>query len=435
MTQTSPLQAQAEPSQAPSSPQQAPLFRKEAVIHQIRRLDGEVLLVQSFPTRALAALGVAIVAAAALFVSTANYSRMETVPGWVVPQDGLIRVSARQGGIVEAVSVNEGDNVAAGQALATLRLSSNLDAGNAGVMLAAQLEAEIAAARAQTVAAREKLVAEQRQVSVQRAGLGREIDENRQRLQAMNERMELVRANVERTQQLADRGFASRKVLEDARLAELTVQQELAQMRATILNYERQMGDLDARLVSLPLDLDALDAQSRATLAGLAQKRTEAATRHDYVAGATIGGKIVAIPVTRGQDIAAGAVIAVLTPTGSNLEAELYVPSRAAGFIKPGQEVRLMYQAFPYQKFGTARGRVHLVSRTVLSPAEVTLPAAQLREPVFRVKVRLERDSVSAYGQDIPIQPGMLLTADVLIDRRTLLQWLLDPIYAAGRMG
>ena len=94
-----------------------------------------------------------------------------------------------------------------------------------------------------------------------------------------------------------------------------------------------------------------------------------------------------------------------------------------------------MYQAFPYQKFGTAKGRILTVSRTVLGPQEVAIPGLQVSEPVFRVKVALQSDRVTAYGQEILIQPGMLLSAGVVIDRRSLLEWLLDPIYAVGRMG
>ena len=94
-----------------------------------------------------------------------------------------------------------------------------------------------------------------------------------------------------------------------------------------------------------------------------------------------------------------------------------------------------MYQAYPFQKFGAGDGVVTSVSRTVLAPAEVAIPGLQVAEPVFRVRVRLARDSVEAYGDRLPLQAGMLLSADVVIDRRSLLEWLLDPLYAAGRRG
>ena len=92
-----------------------------------------------------------------------------------------------------------------------------------------------------------------------------------------------------------------------------------------------------------------------------------------------------------------------------------------------------MYQAYPHQKFGTGQGVVASVSRTVLAPSEVAIPGLQVQEPVFRVRVKLSRDTITAYGQDLRLQPGMLLSADVIIDRRTLFEWLLDPLYAVGR--
>jgi membrane fusion protein len=92
-----------------------------------------------------------------------------------------------------------------------------------------------------------------------------------------------------------------------------------------------------------------------------------------------------------------------------------------------------MYQAFPHQKFGAADARIVSVSRTVLSGDELSIPGLKTGEPVFRVRAALAQSIVRAYGEAIPIRPGMVLTADVIIDERTLLEWLLDPLYAAGR--
>lgn len=94
-----------------------------------------------------------------------------------------------------------------------------------------------------------------------------------------------------------------------------------------------------------------------------------------------------------------------------------------------------MYAAFPYQKFGSGRGTVVSVSRTVLAPGDVSVPGLAIQEPTFRVKVRLASNSVRAYGQEMALQPGMLLTADIITSRRSLLEWLFDPLFAAGRRG
>ena len=106
------------------------------------------------------------------------------------------------------------------------------------------------------------------------------------------------------------------------------------------------------------------------------------------------------------------------------------VPTQAIGFVRPGQEVRILFDAFPYQRFGTYGGRVVRVARTMLTGADVSAPVP-LQQPAYKVTVVLDRQDVTAYGERIPLQPDMRLKADILLDRRPLLTWLLDPLLSA----
>jgi membrane fusion protein len=112
------------------------------------------------------------------------------------------------------------------------------------------------------------------------------------------------------------------------------------------------------------------------------------------------------------------------------LQAELFFPTRAFGFVRPGQQVRILYDAFPYQKFGTYRGSVTRISHSILTGNETTGPIA-LKEPAYRVSVALERPDIDAYGLKMPLQPDMLLKADVVLEQRSLMRWLLDPVLSA----
>lgn len=421
--------------QPPQTSRATPLFRSEAVAYQTRQLDGEVMLSLTMRTRVLIALAVVVVGAALVFVSTASYSRIETVAGWVVPEGGLIRVTAQQGGTVERLLITEGDSVRAGQPLAEMRLSPDLEGGDSRLLLERHLQSQALAQQAQAEAEREKLLAEEASLKTARLALRRELDAGRLRIGMMERRLEIARANSERVGKIAERGYSSARNAEEAQMGVLLAQQDLADAEAAVMALQRELDTLDANLRAVPTNLKAAEAQARASDAALARQATELEAQGTYQAGATVAGRVVAVPVARGQTVAAQSVLAVITPEGSTLEAELYVPSRAAGFINPGQEVRLMYQAFPYQKFGTARGQIRSVSHTVLAPSEVSIPSLNAQEPVFRVKVALDSDSVEAYGQTIPVQPGMLLQAGIVIERRTLIEWLLDPLYAVGRMG
>jgi len=409
------------------------LFRKEAVEYARRGVAGEVILAAPLSLRVLMGLPVVVVVLTVAFLASSHYARTESVSGWVTTDAGLIRVAARSGGVVQQIFAHEGDEVAADQTLATLKVSQDAAEGDSGAALLREIQAEVAASQAQAAAAHEKLEAQGDQLRRQRAVLAREVAEGHARAKLMDQRAALGEANVSRDEKLAAKGFLSQHDLESARESALSAQQDASEARTTTLGYQRQLEEVEASLRTLPLDIGAADAQARVTSAGLAQKQTTARSQALYSATATVAGQVVAIPVERGQSVAAGAAVAVLTPKGSHLEAELYAPSRAAGFIKPGQEVRLKYQAFPYQKFGAMKGVVASVSRTVLAPSEVAIPGLTVQEPVFRVRVTLPRTTVTAYAHDLPIQPGMLLTADIVIDRRTLFEWLLDPLYAVSR--
>lgn len=409
------------------------LFRQEAIHHATRRLSGEVVLASSLSSRLLAVLLCVVVLALGAFASMATYARKETVAGWVAPIGGMIRLEARQGGVIEALHVEEGEVVRAGQAIATLKLSQALGEGDSYKAFGRSLDAQAGAVAVRATAARATLDAERRQLAARRDALTRELAQTRRRVALQGDRLKLARAETQRAETIAAQGFMPRRELELRQASALAVEQEEAALAGAALSYEREIGEVSARLAVISIDLDAAGADAASARAGLEQQRTQVESQSTYVVVATVDGRVAALPVRRGQSVPAGAAVAVVTAGEAPLEAELYAPSRASGFIREGQEVRLMYQAFPYQKFGAGEGRVTSISRTVLAPAEVAIPGLQVQEPVFRVRVKLSSEHVAAYGRSVALQPGMLLTADVVIDRRSLLEWLLDPLYAAGK--
>ena len=153
---------------------------------------------------------------------------------------------------------------------------------------------------------------------------------------------------------------------------------------------------------------------------------------------APVGGVVATQVVKAGQAVQAGQPLMSLLPGKGELEAELLVPSRAIGFIAPGDGVLLRYQAFPYQKFGHHQGRVASISRSALSSGELgaLVGNAQQGEPFYRVTVALAGQAVTAYGKPEPLKPGMLLEADILGEKRRLIEWVFEPLYSLkGKVG
>ena len=154
---------------------------------------------------------------------------------------------------------------------------------------------------------------------------------------------------------------------------------------------------------------------------------------------ASAAGTVTALTADPGQAVNAGAPLATIIPAGSVLEAHLMAPSRAIGFIEPGQTVLLRLTAFPYQKFGQAKGTVIRVEQSPIADTGGTSANvdAAATEPVYRIVVQLAQQSVSAYGKEQQYRAGMTLEADIRQDRRRLIDWVIDPIIsvAKGRAG
>jgi multidrug efflux pump subunit AcrA (membrane-fusion protein) len=149
---------------------------------------------------------------------------------------------------------------------------------------------------------------------------------------------------------------------------------------------------------------------------------------------APVDGQVVAVSARVGEQSAPGAPLLSIAPANSPMEAQVLVPTRAAGFISEGQNVRVMVDALPYQQYGVMAGRVREIARSASRPGEFASPI-DFKEPVYRVRVALTGPTIQAYGVDKPLQAGMTIKADVITDNRTFMSWLLDPLLAARARG
>lgn len=382
-------------------------------------------------------LAAAAVAAAALgYLVLAHYSKKATLAGTLVPASGAIRVVAMQPGLVRERRVREGERVSAGEELLRLvdarATEHDGPVGAATVAFAARRAADTRRQREQTLSA----ALRERETHVHRlAGLEAERDQLDGELDAIRARESLAQDSLRRFDDLERRGFVS--PAQRQQKAEDSLEQRARRHAAA-----RARLALDREIAGLRLSLAESQARSRAQLsaldaqlAALGQELLDRRAGAESVVTAPAAGTVAALLVDAGQVVGSGASLLTLLPEDSPLQAHLFAPSRAVGFIRAGQEVLLRYPAFPYQKFGSQRARVLSVSRGALAPAELGYsPPDGSREPLYRVKVELESQTVFAYGREEPLQAGMQVEADAILDRRRLIEWMFEPLLGlAGR--
>ncbi|MCH8551679.1 MAG: HlyD family efflux transporter periplasmic adaptor subunit [Natronospirillum sp.] len=412
------------------------LFRQEAIVQQQDRLHGDVLLLQPLSIRLFCVVALLFVSAVAAYLSWATFPRKETVQGHLVPSSGVLQVTAPRAGIVRQVLVSDGDRVSAGQPLFVVNGDSILaDGRNLETLLLEEYQ-QRQSLLSQRIDRVPTLFAHRRQdVEQSLDEAADDLESLRRQASTLEQRLALTHEQVERLERLRERNLASQTDLNQAVDQRLALESELQSLQRSIDNQRHQRERLQAQLHNLITEQEDQQDQLHSELSTLAQQIAELHGRRAYVITAERDGRITSVQAVEGQDAEPGLPLASLLPEDTELLAELFVPTSAIGFLETGQPVRTRYSAFPYQQFGLYDGQISEISNHVLLPSELHRAPIALEEPVYRVRARIDQQHVLAFGQETPLKPGILLEADIELADRTLVQWLMEPIFSIrGRL-
>jgi membrane fusion protein len=411
------------------------LFRQEAVDSLRDRHLGDALAARPVALSLLTTLSVLVALGVLLFGLIAEYTRKAHVTGYLAPTHGVIKLHAPQAGTLTETHVEEGRRVARGDPLYSLSTErSSLVAPESQAAAIAQLRERRASLAREIEQHAALALLEQQDLEQRMRDMASEITQLNAAVATQGERLAGSQATLERHATLARQGFFSEAQLVQQREQVLEQQARLQALERSRTALQRDRGSLAAAQAAQRPKSARERAAIEREISALDQQITEYESRRTLVITAPADGVVTAILSGRGQSVAAGAPLLSILPEGAVLQAQLLVPGRAVGFLAAGQPVALRYQAFPFQRFGSSHGVVKEIARSLIAPGDAQLPVA-LNEPAYRITVALERQTVRAYGKDFPLQDGMLLDADIALDRRRLVEWLFEPLLAlAGRV-
>lgn len=414
------------------------LFRKEALAAHGNRWLGGISLAQPLRLWLLALSSVLAAAMVLAFLILGDYTRRSTVSGQLVPSAGLITVMAPTTGVVSRLLPQEGDRIDRDAPLLTIAVPRALASGGDAMLAMGEQYDNRQRSIEQERQSRETLFAAHRDgLENQLAAARRELTQIEAEVATRKEQVRIANGLLQRYQQLMEKRFMSElqvKQQQQALLEQTGNQQALERQASSV---RRNIAQLQQTLRELPAQLQVQAAAANRDLAVLEQERVQANANSELMIKAPAAGLIANRSITLGQAVQVGQPLLSILPQGAALQAQLLVPSRAIGFIAPGDTVLLRYQAFPYQKFGHHRGKVVRVSRSALSAGEIAALVGnnQASEPFYRVLVALDAQTITAYGKPEPLRPGMLVDADILGEKRKLYEWVLEPLYSVRGMG
>jgi HlyD family type I secretion membrane fusion protein len=117
-----------------------------------------------------------------------------------------------------------------------------------------------------------------------------------------------------------------------------------------------------------------------------------------------------------------------LVPLRGPLEAEVEIDAREIGFVEPGDPVEVKFDAYDFMQHGTAKGKIKTLSEGSFDVGEDGLP----RTPYFKARIALKDVKLKDVPADFRLIPGMTVTGDVMVGKRTIISYIINGALRTG---
>ena len=432
------------------------LFRKEAQEANRPRLHGEIVVRSDWIWWALTAGVMVFVVGMLLLIFFGEYTRRANVSGYLIPVAGVVRIHSPQAGRAATVHVSEGDAVAPGQPLVTV-VDERPDANGRDSRGKGARQIQARQVNLESVMQQQReLFAQTRQGLERRCTtLKQEMSQILTELETQAARVAYAKSTERRYAELLTKNFVSENAVQEKRDIVLDLEARSQALDRARTSLRRELETMQAELAALPMRERTQISELERNVGVAELELIELDGRRELTITSPQAGRISGLTVMQSQMVNPDRPLMMLLPQTngkeSHLEAHLFAPSKDAGFVRVGQDVLVRFSAFPYQKFGHYKGSVAEVSRTPLLPTELPFPisakvdASAISslaglgalmgpgtgvEPLFRIRVSLKDQHARAYGVDQALQSGMQLEADIMLDTRTLFEWIMEPVYS-----
>jgi membrane fusion protein len=417
------------------------IFRQQAIDFAAARQYGTVILTTSNSQKALTALFCSIIVAIIIFFVLFSKARKTETSGVLLPSEGVINIQSRQPGIVTQIRVKEGQKVKAGDVLFVLSNERNIGTHQSAENLISTLLTN------RRDSYREELLQAQQQLGLRvmaaqkrASALLEEGSRLESQIALQKSRMTLTEQAFRRFKDLYATSYISATQLEEKEGELLDQRQRLAEVERLRGVNKRDYSSAEADYRDLRYQAQRDEAALKRSELEVQQDLAESEARREVQIVAPMTGIITALAVEVGKRVSAESTLASLLPIGSELEANIFAPSRSIGFIKPGMKVLLRYQAYPYQKFGQYEAVVYEVagaprSEQELTPLGTAEVSNQISEPLYRIRLKLRQQSILAYGKSVDLKPGMRFDASIILEHRRLYEWILEPLFSVSGRG
>ncbi len=407
------------------------MFRENAVKHASYRLHGDVVILPSITSYLLTFTISLFIIAIVVLLAFGTYPRKVTAHGVIEPDKGLSKVYATRTGTVQDVKVKIGDFIEANSPLILISNDQYLSDGRAlAESLLVSLREEKISIIDSINRAKVRHPIEISNIDTDIMSLKAELKHIDDQLSALNERFHISYKLYRNSTKLEKKGHISTESLSKQLEKVTTIRSELAAIKRSKAVKQFELTELKGTKALLP-------SRQKDSLATLYHKKRNIDDEilkqeavQSYTLRSSVSGTVTSLQVKPGQKAPLNSTLITIIPADTTYTAQVFVPVKNAGFLQKGKEVSIRYDAYPFQKFGIYSGEIESIERTVMMPEETRSHSVLLSEPVYRVQIKLHQQWVDTFGRETMLIPGMTLETDITLEERSLLEWLLEPIFS-----
>ena len=403
---------------------------------------------------------VLLILTAVVWASLSTVDTIVTAQGKLITTKSNSVVQPLETSVIREINVKVGDKVQRGQALATLdptfsqadvdhlrRRYYSLDAENRRLQAELDgLDFTVSDPKNSDEVLQDRVFGQRKEYyekslqnyDAQIAGLQANLETSLDEEKVLKERLDTLRSIETIRKTLADKELGSRVNLLLSQDARLEVDANLSRVRGTQTDVKHRLDKVRAERQVFIDDFrrnayqDLVDALSK--LSSAAEDLKKADRRRQLIVLTAPEDSVVLEIGSRsvGSIIREAETLFVLVPRGVPLQAEVNVDGKDIGQVKVGQQVRLKFDAFPFQKYGTASGVVRVISQDSFAPEAKGEAAKEgprrSGPPYYRVLVDLTDARPRSIPEHFEMVPGMAVTAEMKVGTRSVISYFLYPL-------
>jgi len=412
---------------------QEPLFRLEAVEAKQQPWLGSVLISQPMSSKVITCGVLSVALMLMVFSIMATYTKKISVFGELVYEAGQARVFAKGDGVITRVAVKEGEFVRKGQILFEVSSEAYSSQGSVQQANIKNISEQINFVKKSQLDD-EALLHQKQDVSAARYRSSvQQIGNFDSQIVSQKKLLDIAQDAFVRYRGLMDKGYISLDQVQERESRLYGQRQVLSSLINQRAKAVQEAAEERMAMTAIDTELNSSLLESQRKVSELERQKLDSQRESLSYITAPIDGEVSTPLVMNGTRIDATKTLIGITPPRAPLVAEIYVPSKAIGFLEVGDRVDLNLKSFPFQKYGRLHATIVSISSEAVSAYEIKdnmtdeKKAAELGEKVYIARAVLDHQSLLINGRERALLMNMSFDARVKQETRKIYQWVLDP--------